>query len=62
MQKGEIIARLRAHQADLNSRGVEHLAIFGSRARGDDREDSDLDLLLDVPTGRRFSLFDLAGV
>ena len=36
--------------------------MFGSRARGDERPDSDLDILLDVPRGARFSLVDLVGV
>lgn len=39
-----------------------HLAIFGSRARGGARPDSDLDVLIDEIPGRRFSLYDLIGV
>ncbi len=62
MDKTEIIARLRARQDILQRAGVEHLAIFGSRARGDDRPDSDLDVLLDVPWDSKFSLIDLVGV
>ncbi len=62
MDKTEIIARLRARQDALQRAGVEHLAIFGSRARGDDRPDSDLDVLLDVPWESKFSLIDLVGV
>jgi predicted nucleotidyltransferase len=46
----------------LRRRGVEHLAIFGSRARGDAKAKSDLDVLLDVPLGQKFSLIDLVGV
>ncbi len=62
MDKTEIITRLRAQQDTLQKAGVEHLAIFGSRARGDHRPDSDLDVLLDVDWDRKFSLVDLVGV
>lgn len=62
MDKTEIITRLRAQQDALQKAGVEHLAIFGSRARGDHRPDSDLDVLLDVDWDRKFSLVDLVGV
>lgn len=39
--------------------GVRKAAFYGSRARGDHRPDSDVDLLIERPTGRKFSLFDL---
>ena len=44
---------LKAHQADLNQRGVKSLAVFGSVARGDATESSDLDVLVefDRPVG-----------
>lgn len=58
----EIIDRLKASKDALRAKGVEHLAVFGSRARGDGCAASDLDLLLDVPHGSRFSLLDLIGV
>jgi uncharacterized protein len=58
----KIIADLKRLEPRLREEGVEHLAIFGSRARGDNRPDSDLDLLIDVEEGRKFSLIDLAGV
>jgi predicted nucleotidyltransferase len=62
MKKAELIECLRAQQSALKARGIEHLAIFGSRARGDYRPDSDLDVLLEVPWERKFSLIDLVGV
>ncbi len=62
MDKTEIITRLRAQQDTLQKAGVEHLAIFGSRARGDHRPDSDLDVLLDIETNDKFSLLDLIGI
>jgi hypothetical protein len=55
-------AELRSILPDLQERyGVEGLWIFGSRARGDSREDSDLDLLVQVPSGR-LSLWDYIGL
>jgi len=41
---------------------VTKLAIFGSRARGDARPDSDLDVLVEVEPDSRFSMLDLIGV
>jgi predicted nucleotidyltransferase len=39
-------------------RGFTDLAVFGSAARGDDRPDSDVDLLADPPPGA--DLFEMA--
>lgn len=39
--------------------GVRNVRIFGSVARGDERPDSDIDILVDVDSGR--SLMDLGG-
>jgi predicted nucleotidyltransferase len=38
-------------------RGFTDLAVFGSAARGDDRPDSDIDLLVQTPPGA--DLFDM---
>ena len=40
--------------------GASNVSVFGSRARGDAREESDLDLLVDLEDGR--SLLDLIGI
>lgn len=44
----EIIARLRENEAALRARGVAHAALFGSRARGDARPDSDTDIMIEI--------------
>jgi len=41
----------------LKEAGVTRSALFGSYVRGDNKEDSDIDILVDLPRGK--SLFDL---
>ena len=48
MDKQGIIARLRENEAALRARGVTHAALFGSRARGDGRHDSDIDIMIEI--------------
>src|SRR5688500_9898734 len=62
MTRDEIIAKLRANAAAIQAEGVTRLAIFGSRARGEERPESDIDVLIDVAPNSRFSLLNLIGV
>jgi len=62
MVASELIASIASRTDALRAEGVTHLAIFGSRARGDTRADSDLDVLIDVDPKSRFSLLNLSGV
>jgi predicted nucleotidyltransferase len=62
MTRDEIIAKLRPAIPALRTEGVTKLAIFGSRARGDARPDSDLDVLVEVDPQAAFSLLNLVGV
>jgi predicted nucleotidyltransferase len=57
-----LLAELRALRPELERTGVTHVALFGSRARRDNRPDSDIDLLIEVDESRKFSLIDLVGV
>ena len=60
--RAALIARLQAHGDEIRRQGVASLAIFGSRARGDERPDSDLDVLIGYDPERPFTLYDLVRV
>jgi uncharacterized protein len=62
MTKDELIEALVTLRPAIEAEGVTHVALFGSRARGDNKPHSDIDLLLEVDTNSRFSLLDLVGV
>jgi hypothetical protein len=46
MKSDEIISKLRAHERELRAAGVTSLALFGSAARDEQREDSDIDVVV----------------
>lgn len=52
---GPVGRRVRRHRQDLiaaaAAHGIQNLRVFGSVARGEDRPDSDVDLLVDLPPG-----------
>ena len=62
LNRDELLTNLRGLEGALRAKGVTALAIFGSRSRGDHRPDSDLDVLVDIEDGIKFSLLDLIGV
>ena len=61
MKRDEAISRLQQHEAELKRLGVEHLYMFGSTARGEAKEDSDVDLFFDYEKGK-LGLFELMDV
>jgi predicted nucleotidyltransferase len=62
MTRDEIVAAIRKNADAIRATGVSKLAIFGSRVRGDDRPDSDIDVLVEIEPDASFSLLNLIGV
>jgi len=52
MDRPAAIARLKEHETELRQLGVQHLYLFGSTARGEARDDSDVDLFFDYERGK----------
>jgi predicted nucleotidyltransferase len=46
MRREEIIAKLRSHERELRAAGVMSLALFGSAARSEQRNESDIDVVV----------------
>ena len=52
MERAEAMSLLKQHEAELKQLGVEHLYMFGSTARNEARDDSDIDLFFDHARGQ----------
>ena len=58
MRRHDAIAALRGYLPELKRNfGVRRVALFGSTARDEGRDDSDLDLLVDFEVGPTFDSF-----
>src|SRR5207237_8761721 len=62
MNREEILAKLRENETALRARSVSHAALFGSRARGDDRPDSDIDIMIEFDPAAHVTVFNYAGL
>jgi uncharacterized protein len=62
MDKGNVIQTLRAHELELKAAGIVHLRLFGSVARGEASSRSDIDLMADFDSSRRFTLVSMAHI
>ena len=58
--KDDVCAKLAGMRPNLSARGISSLSLFGSVARDEAHEDSDIDLAIE--THGKFGLFDMAAV
>jgi len=57
-----VLRTLQAERDRLRPLGVRHLSVFGSTARDEARDDSDVDLIIDLDPDRQIDIFDLASI
>jgi predicted nucleotidyltransferase len=62
MNGQDIIAKLRDNESALRQHGVTHVALFGSAARGEQRPDSDIDIMVELDPQIVRTIFDYSGV
>jgi predicted nucleotidyltransferase len=59
MRREEVLRILASHRDEFEAMGVRELAIFGSVARDEATEGSDVDVLVDYHPGTKLSYFRL---
>ena len=62
MNTDEVLSILRRDESALRSEGVRRAALFGSVARGDNRPDSDIDIMIEIDPDARISVFEYVGL
>jgi predicted nucleotidyltransferase len=60
--RDDIIAAILERRAIIEAEGATALNLYGSRARGDHRPDSDADFFVDHDPAKMFSLLELTGI
>lgn len=53
MERDTALALLKRHEPELRQLGVEHLALFGSTARNEATDESDIDIEVKLTEGER---------
>lgn len=62
MKRDAVIARLKEAERQLKARGVSHAALFGSVARGEERPDSDIDIMVEIDPSAQLGVFAYVGL
>lgn len=62
VRRDDVIARLKEAEPGLRARGIRRAAVFGSVARGKERSDSDIDILVEIDPNVPLSVFEYAGL
>ena len=62
MRRDEVIEQLKQHERALRALGAASLYLYGSHARDEAREDSDVDVFVDKDPDRRFGFLEYTGL
>jgi predicted nucleotidyltransferase len=62
MTRDEVIARIQARADDIGSLGASALYLFGSAARDELRDDSDIDVFIDRQPDFKYTFIHLTGL
>jgi predicted nucleotidyltransferase len=62
MTRDTIIETLKARETELRRLGVRHIALFGSAARGEAIDASDIDILVDLQPDAPIDVFAYVGL
>lgn len=62
MTRDEVLHLLQQNKQELTGKGVTHLRVFGSVARNEATDASDLDLLADFDPSMNISLLDIVHI
>jgi predicted nucleotidyltransferase len=62
MNQYEVLETLKRSEAALRARGVQRAALFGSVARGDNRPDSDIDIMLEIDPKAHITVYEYVGL
>ena len=55
-----VLDKLRDHERELRQLGVAHAAVFGSVARGENRANSDIDVMVELDDEAPIGIFEYA--
>jgi predicted nucleotidyltransferase len=62
MKRTEAVSKLQHYADEIRAMGATALYVFGSTARDDAKEGSDLDVFIDYDPNSKFNAFDLVGI